>query len=279
MLIFAYLPMFGLILAFKDYRFDKGFFGSDWVGFSNFRFFFASETAWVVTRNTVLYNVAFILIGLVFALAFAILLTELSRRWLKIHQTALFLPYFLSWVVVSYITMGFFDHNQGYINQFLSGLGVEPISWYFEAAYWPMILIAVNLWKGIGFSTLVYYAGIMGIDNSYYEAAKIDGATKFQMATRITLPLLSPLVCILLILSIGSLFGADFGLFYFVTQDSSFLYPITDVINTYVYRALRTIGDIGMSTAVGMYQSVVGFFLVIGANWIIKKINDENALF
>jgi len=276
--IFAYLPLAGLVLAFKDYRYDKGIFGSDWVGFKNFEFFFTSQTAFIVTRNTILYNVAFIVVGLVFSLLFAVLLNEITRRWIKVHQTAMFLPYFLSWVVISYIVTGFLDHNHGYMNQVLMQFGLDPVFWYNEAKYWPWILILVSLWKGVGFSTLVYYAGILGIDSSYYEAARIDGATKTQMAFRITLPLLAPLISILLIMSIGGIFRADFGLFYFIPNDSSFLYSVTDVVDTYVFRALKNIGDIGMSTAVGFYQSVVGLVLVVLANYIIKKINDENSL-
>ncbi|TLS51339.1 sugar ABC transporter permease [Paenibacillus antri] len=277
-LIFAYLPLVGLVLAFKDYRYDKGILGSDWVGFKNFEFFFTSQTAYIVTRNTILYNVAFILVGLVFALLFAVLLNEIARRWIKVHQTAMFLPYFLSWVVISYIITGFLDHEHGYFNQLLMQFGADPVYWYNESRYWPWILVAVSLWKGVGFSTLVYYAGILGIDSSYYEAARIDGATKTQMAMKITLPLLAPLISILMIMSIGGIFRADFGLFYFIPNDSSFLYSVTDVVDTYVFRALKNVGDIGMSTAVGFYQSVVGLVLVVLANYIIKKINDENSL-
>lgn len=276
--IFSYLPLAGLVLAFKDYRYDRGIFGSDWVGFKNFEFFFTSQTALTVTRNTILYNVAFIIVGLFFALLFAILLNEMTRRWIKVHQTAMFLPYFLSWVVISYIITGFLDHNHGYFNQLLLQFGKDPVYWYNEAVYWPWILVAVSLWKGVGFQTLVYFAGIMGLDQSYYEAARIDGASKFQMATKITLPLLTPLISILLIMSIGGIFRADFGLFYFIPNDSSFLYSVTDVVDTYVFRALKNIGDIGMSTAVGFYQSVVGLVLVVFANYVIKKMNEENSL-
>ncbi len=277
-IIFAYLPLVGLVLAFKNYRFDKGIWGSEWVGFTNFKFFFTSETAYIVTRNTILYNVAFIVLGLAASLLVAILLNEISRRSVKVHQTTMFLPYFLSWVVISYIVTAFLDHDQGYLNQVLTGFGIDPVYWYNESIYWPAILIIVSLWKGIGFSALVYYAGIIGIDSSYYEAARIDGATKIQMAFRITLPLLAPLISILLIMSIGGIFRADFGLFYFIPNDSSFLYQVTDVVDTYTFRALKKVGDLGMSTAVGLYQSVVGLVLVIISNWIIKRINDENSL-
>jgi putative aldouronate transport system permease protein len=277
-LIFNYLPMIGLVIAFKQYRYDLGIWGSEWIGFKNFAFFFKSDAALTVTRNTILYNISFILLTLVCALTFAILLNEISRRWIKVHQTILFLPYFLSWVVVGYVVFGFLDHKNGFMNVILQSFGDQPIKWYEQAKYWPFIIVLTQIWKGVGFSTLIYYAGILSIDSSYYEAAKIDGASKWQMIRHITIPLLTPLVVILLIVAIGSIFRADFGLFYFIPNDTSFLYNATDVIDTYVYRSLRVVGDIGMSTAIGLYQSVVGFILVLVSNWVIKKINSDNAL-
>lgn len=277
-LIFNYLPMLGLVIAFKQYRYDLGIWGSEWVGLKNFEFFFKSDNAFTVTRNTILYNMSFILLTLVFALIFAILLNEIPRKWIKLHQTTLFLPYFLSWVVVGYIVFGFLDHKNGFMNVMLQSLGDQPIKWYEQAKYWPFIIILTQIWKGVGFSTLIYYAGILSIDSSYYEAAKIDGASKWQMIRKITIPLLTPLIVILLIVAIGNIFRADFGLFYFIPNDTSFLYNATDVIDTFVYRSLRVVGDVGMSTAIGLYQSVVGFILVLLSNWIIKKINSDNAL-
>ncbi|QHW32976.1 sugar ABC transporter permease [Paenibacillus rhizovicinus] len=276
--IFYYLPLVGLVIAFQNYNYTKGLFGSKWVGLHNFKFFFTSDLAWRVTRNTIFYNVAFIVLTTVFALVMALLLNELSKRWFKVHQTVMFLPYFLSWVVVGYIATGFFDYQHGALNTVLASFGVDPTNWYQKASYWPTIMIVVQLWKAVGFQALIYYAGIIAIDPSYYEAARIDGATKWQMIRKITLPLLTPLVVILLIMAVGSIFRADFGLFYYVPNDSSFLYPVTDVIDTYVVRSLRTIGDVSMSTAVGFYQSVVGLVLVLVTNYIIKKINEENAL-
>ncbi|MBP1964889.1 MULTISPECIES: ABC transporter permease [Paenibacillus] len=277
-LIFNYLPMLGLVIAFKQYRYDLGIWGSEWIGLKNFEFFFKSDNAFTVTRNTILYNMSFILLTLVFALTFAILLNEIPRKWIKLHQTTLFLPYFLSWVVVGYIVFGFLDHKNGFMNVMLQSLGDQPIKWYEQAKYWPFIIILTQIWKGVGFSTLIYYAGILSIDSSYYEAAKIDGASKWQMIRKITIPLLTPLIVILLIVAIGNIFRADFGLFYFIPNDTSFLYNATDVIDTFVYRSLRVVGDVGMSTAIGLYQSVVGFILVLLSNWIIKKINSDNAL-
>ncbi|WP_135557656.1 ABC transporter permease [Paenibacillus cymbidii] len=277
-LIFAYLPMFGIIVAFKNYRFDKGILGSDWVGFANFRYFFVSDIAWRITRNTVLYGVSYFVIGTVCAVAFAIMLNEVRRRWIKVYQTSMFLPYFLSWVLVSYIVYAFLDHGNGLLNRTIAQFGGEEIKWYQEAGVWPYILNIVQLWKGIGFSTLIYYAAIVGIDTEYYEAARIDGASKLQMARHITVPLLTPMVVILMIMAIGNLFRGDFGLHYFIPNNSGFTYPATDIIDTYVYRALRDLGDIGMSAAVGLYQSVVGFVLIIGANYAIRKINADHSL-
>lgn len=282
--IFSYLPLAGLIIAFKKYNYTQGILGSKWVGLKNFDFFFSSETAFRITRNTILYNASFIVLTTIIAVALAVMLNEISGRWIKVHQTILFLPFFLSWIVVSYVVLGFLDygdnmvHANGLLNRLLEGFGFDSIKWYQEARYWPVILVLVQLWKAVGFSTLIYYAGIIGIDSSYYEAAKIDGASKLQMATKITVPLLAPLIIILFIVDVGKIFRADFGLFYFVPNDVGFLYSTTDVIDTYVYRSLRVSGDIGMSTAVGLYQSVVGFVLVLATNYVIKKINSDHAL-
>jgi len=277
--VMAYLPMFGVIIAFKNYVYDKGIFGSEWIGFKNFEFLFTSETAFRITRNTVLYNLGYMLFTTVAALTVAILLNEISKKWLKLYQTSMILPYFLSWVVMSYIVMAFLDHQNGFINNWLAAAGLEKIKWYFEAKYWPYILNFVHLWKAIGFSALVYYAGILGIDGELYEAAKIDGAKRWQLITNITLPQLTPLIIILLILSIGSMFRGDFGLHYFVPNNNGMTYATTDIIDTYIYRALSEIGDVSMASAVGLYQSFVGFILVVTANYIVRKINEDNSLF
>ncbi|QHW30898.1 sugar ABC transporter permease [Paenibacillus rhizovicinus] len=278
-LVFAYVPMFGVLLAFKDFRYDLGFWDSPWVGFHNFKFFFVSDTAAMITRNTVVYGLTYMLLTTVIALLFAILMNEMGKRWLRIHQTAMFIPYCLSWVVVSYLALALLDSQNGYLNKLLETLGFSTHMWYLETAPWPYILISAYLWKNVGFSTLVYFAGIMGINQEYYEAAKIDGASRWQMATKITLPLLSTLITVLLILAIGHIFVGDFGLHYFIPNDSGMTFPTTDIIDTYVYRALRVNGDIGMSTAVGLYQSIVGLVLVVVANFVVRKINEENSLF
>ena len=277
--VMAYVPMFGAVIAFKNYEYDKGILGSDWVGFQNFEFLFKSENAFRITRNTILYNVSYMLLTTVFALLVAILLHEISKKWLKLYQTAMILPFFLSWVVVSYITMAFLDHQNGFLNGWLTALGFEKVQWYFDAHVWPYILNVVHLWKSIGFSALVYFAGILGIDAELYEAARIDGARRWQMIWNVTIPQLTPLIIILLILSIGNMFRGDFGLHYFIPNNNGMTYSTTDIIDTYIYRALSTLGDVSMASAVGLYQSFVGFVLVVAANFTVRKINEENSLF
>lgn len=279
LIIFSYLPMFGTVLAFKDFRYDKGLWGSEWIGFDNFKFFFVSDNAWLITRNTVGYGLVYMILTTVIALTFAIFMNEMGKKWLRIHQTAMFIPYCLSWVVVSYLALALLDSSNGYLNKILEFFHLETHMWYLETKPWPYILISAYLWKNIGFSTLVYFAGIMGINQEYYEAAKIDGASRWQMATRITLPMLSTLIVVLLILAIGHIFVGDFGLHYFIPNNNGMTFPTTDIIDTYVFRALRVYGDIGMSTAIGLYQSVVGLVLVITANFVVRKISEENSLF
>lgn len=279
-LVFAYLPMVGIILAFKNYHFDKGLFGSEWIGFKNFEFFIVSDYSFRIVRNTVLYQIGYIAVTTAFALTFAILLNEISRKAVKVYQTALFLPYFLSWVVVYYIVYTILDLNNGVLNKLIEAFGGVGRNWYLESQPWPFILNAVHLWKAIGFSTLVYYAGIIAINQEYYEAARIDGATRWQMARKITVPCLMPLISILLILAVGGLVSGDFGLHWFVPNLNlnGMTYETTDIIDTYVYRALAKIGDIGMASAVGLFQSVVGLGLVLLANAMTKKLNSENSL-
>mgnify|MGYP000220995539 CR=1 FL=1 len=278
-IIFYYLPMFGLVLAFKDFNFAKGIWGSEWSGFENFRFFFNSADALIVTRNTIALNFSFIVITSVVSVIFALLLFELSKRAVKVYQTTLFFPYFLSWVVVSYVTYALLNPELGVINQFLVKLKILGINWYFEPTYWPYILTIAYLWKSVGYSTLIYYTGLMSIDKSYFEAASIDGASKLQQMRTISVPLLTPLIILIVLLQVGRIFYSDFGMFYFLTADSGALYPTTDIIDTYVFRALRVSGDVGMATAVGLYQALVGFILVVTTNMMLRKFNKENAIF
>lgn len=284
-LLFSYLPMAGTIISFKQYRYSKdGFFASimnsKWVGLDNFKFLFSTSDAYIITRNTVLYNAAFIILGLILAVALAIILVELTNRRLsKFFQTAMFMPYFLSWVIVGYFVFSFLSFDKGLMNKTLEWMGMERINWYSEPSKWPFILVLVNLWKGVGYSSVVYLAAIMGIDRSLYEAAMIDGAGKWKQITNITIPLLAPVISIMTLLAVGKIFYADFGLFYQVPRDSGLLYSMTNVIDTYVFRGLKVNGEIGMSTAAGLYQSFVGFLLVMLSNYIVRRKNKDNALF
>ncbi|MDU7955562.1 MAG: ABC transporter permease subunit [Clostridium perfringens] len=283
-LVFAYLPMFGVIVAFKRWRIHGGFFeslmNSKWVGFDNFKFLFQSSDAWLITKNTVLYNIVFIILGIVLPVTLAILLNELlNKKLAKFYQSSMFLPYFLSWVVVSYCLYAFLSPEKGYVNGILQSMGGKGISWYTEPKYWPFIIIFMSQWKAVGYGTVVYLASICGIDKSYYEAAMIDGANKFQQIKYITVPLLKPVMIIMFITSIGGMFRGDLGLFYQLPKDSGALYPVTNVIDTYVYRGLMNLGDIGMSSAASLYQSFVGLILIVTSNAIVRKVDEENAFF
>ncbi len=278
--VFNYLPMFGLVLAFKNYIPSDGIFGSKWVGFDNFKYLFSTRDAWNITYNTLFLNAIFIITGTIGGILIALLVNEVRKKWLiKFYQSAMFLPYFISWVIVSYFVYSLLSYEMGMVNHFLKNLGIEPVQWYQEANLWPAILTVVNLWKGVGYGSVIYLAGIMGIDGELYEAATIDGASKLQQVRKITLPLLTPLITTLTLMSIGRIFFADFGLFYNVTLDNGALYSTTNVIDTYVFRALKYSGDVGMASAAGFYQAFVGFLLVLASNLFVKKINPERALF
>ncbi|MFC0215998.1 ABC transporter permease [Paenibacillus chartarius] len=276
-----YLPMFGLVIAFKDINFAKGIWGSDWVGFENFKFLFQTSDAYVITRNTILYNAAFIVIGLVVAVAFAILLNEIkSKIASRLYQSLIILPFLISMVLVSYLVYSMLSMESGFMNKtILPAFGIEPIAWYNEPQYWPVILTLVHTWKGAGYACIIYLAAIIGIDPEYYEAATLDGASKWQQIRTITIPLITPVIIMLTLLQIGRIFYSDFGLFYQVPMNAGALFSTTNVIDTYVFRGLLQLGNIGMSSAAGFYQSIVGFVLVIVSNYVVRKINKENALF
>lgn len=280
LVIFCYAPMGGLVMAFQDLDMTKGIFTSPWVGFKNFEFLFTTSDAWRITRNTVGYNVAFIILGTLLSILLAILLYEItSKKLAKALQTIFIMPNFLSMAVVAIIAFAFLSASDGYLNKMLAMIGREPKNWYLERGPWPYILIIVQLWKSVGYSAVVYLAAISGISDEYYEAAMLDGATKAQQAWYITLPYLKPIITILLILSIGGIFRGDFGLFYTVTQNTGRLYPVTDVLDTYIYRAMTTLNNPGMATAAGLYQSVVCFICILLANKVVKKIEPDNAMF
>lgn len=277
----SYIPMAGVFIAFKNIDYAKGIFRSDWIGFDNFKFLFQTSDAWIMTRNTLLYNVAFIVLGTILSIFIAILMSELlSKAYSKLFQSGLVLPNLISMVVLSYLVFAFLNADSGFINHsILRPLGIPEINWYSEPKYWPYLLVIIQMWKTAGYGSIVYIAFIAGIDKSVYEAAKIDGAGKLKQIWTITLPLLKPTVVILTLMSIGRIFNSDFGLFYQVPMNAGALYSTTQTIDTYVYRALMQVNDIGMSAAAGLYQSLVGFVLVMLANAIVKRINAENALF
>ena len=281
LLINNYIPMAGMVIAFKKLNFAKGIWASPWAGLKNFKFLFASRDAWVITRNTLLYNVAFILVNMVVGIAIAILITEVRNTKLKkIYQSAILLPFLMSMVILSYIVYALLSAENGLVNNSILPLfHMDPIQWYQKPKYWPAILIIANCWKGVGYGCLIYIASLIGIDPSFYEAARLDGASKWQEITKITLPSLVPTIITLLLLSIGRIFYSDFGLFYQVPMNSGVLFPTTNVIDTYVYRALIEQGNISMSSAAGVYQSLVGFCVVMLSNWIVRKVDKDQALF
>ena len=285
LILFFYIPVFGNIVAFKDYHITgEGFIDSvmksKWVGFDNFKFLFSSKDAYIITRNTVLYNLGFIFLGLIVSVGIAIIFSEMrSKRLVKVFQTSMLFPYFLSWVIISFFTDAFLNVDKGLINHILTSLGMKGINFYTEVAIWPALLLFLGIWKGFGYSSVMYYATIMGIDPTFYEAATVDGASKWQRIRNITIPQLSSLITVLTILAVGNIFRADFGLFYQIPHNAGALYSVTNVIDVYVYNGLTKSGDIGMTAAAGLYQSVVGLVLVLISNIIARRIDKNAALF
>lgn len=277
----CYIPMFGLFIAFKNINYVDGVMGSPWAGLDNFRFLFATSDAWRVTINTVTYNVVFIISGLILSVAVAILVNEVRARFAsRFYQTVMIMPNFLSMVVISYIVYAFLHPEYGFLVKYVLPLfGHESVNAYMHPQAWPYILWITKMWHSVGIGSVIYLAAITGISEELYEAAVMDGASKWQQIFRITLPLLTPIMVILTILNLGGIFRSDFGLFYHVTLDSGALRSTTDVIDTYVYRGLIQLNDLGMSSAANFYQSVIGFFLVVGANSLARKLNRDTALF
>ncbi len=280
MLIFNYLPMFGIVLAFKDYKPALGILKSKWVGFEYFKYFFTSNDAARVLRNTILYNLVFLfVIGLFFGMFLALLLYEIRSKFCnKLYQTSMLLPFFLSSVIITAICYMILSPTSGFLNTMLKALGMSPVKWYAEYKYWPAILIIVETWKQAGFASLYFYAALLSIDTSLFEAASLDGAKRLKQIWYISIPELKPMACITIIMRLGSILGSDFGLFYQVPMDQGALYPATDVLSTYVLRGLQG-GAYGATAAVGLFSSVVGLILVLGSNAVIKKISPENAMF
>ncbi len=278
--VFSYIPMFGVIIAFKNYKFGKGIFGSEWCGFDNFKFLFLSDDFANAVKNTLVMNVLFIAIGILASLIVAILLFNLrSRMATKIYQTVLITPHFLSWVIVSYMVYALLQPQSGMINTILRNMGLSGIDWYSKPEYWPFILIVANVWKHVGMDSVMYYAALMGVDESLLEAAEIDGASSFKKIYHIMIPTIVPLIVMLTILKIGGIFRADFGLFYQLPRNLPVLYKTTDVVDTLIFRSMREIGDMGMSSAAGLLQSFIGFVMVLLTNHFSKKISEEGALF
>lgn len=276
-----YLPLYGMQIAFRKLDYAKGVFRGDFVGFENFKFLFATDYAWIMIRNTVLYNLLFIVVGTVFGLMAAILFNEIRNRAAKkMYQSFLLIPYVISWVIVSYLAFAFLSYDTGFINNsVLKPLGIEPINFYQEPKYWPFILLFSNIWKGIGYSILMYTARLVTISNELYEAAEIDSATKWQQIRYITIPMLKPALIMMVTLSLGRILYSDFGLFYQLPMNSGALYDVTTTIDVYTFRALMKLGDITMSSAAGVFQSVVGFVFLCIANIIVRKFSKDNAIF
>ena len=277
----CYIPMFGIQIAFRRYNARDGIYGSPFCGLDNFKFLFQTNDAWIMTRNTLLYNLVFIILGNVLAIAIAIMLNEITGKKKKqFYQTIILIPYLISMIIVSYLAFAFLSSSNGFFNNsILKGLGLPAVDWYNTPKYWPFILVFINLWKSLGYSMILYYATICGIDYTLYEAAEIDGASRWQKITHVTLPSLKSTIIILVLMSLSGIFRSDFGLFYQVTQNSGPLIKVTQTIDTYVYRGLMQTKNIGMSSAAGVYKSVVGFILVMTANGIVRKVDKDSALF
>ena len=282
LLIWCYAPMAGLIMAFQNLDLRKGIMASPFVGLKNFEFLFSTTDAFVITRNTVLYNLAYITVNLFLAVSLALLLSSIrSPRSGKIMQTVYMMPYFLSWAAVQICVYAFLDRNNGLVNQsIMMFTGDKSLtSWYQYLPLWPPLLVGINAWKGVGYQTVLYLAVISGISTDYYEAAMIDGAGKLKQALYITIPHLRFIISISLIMAMGGIVRGDFGLHFTVTRDTGMLYPVVDIIDTYIYRGLIKLNNIGMSTAAGLYQSTVGFVMVFFANWVVTKIDSDSAMF
>ena len=275
-----YMPLPGLVLAFKKYNAKKGIFGSDFVGLKNFKYLFTTKDAYIITRNTICYNVVFIIVNTILAIFVAILLAEMTSRMKKVYQCLILLPYMISMVIVSYLVYGFLSTDNGFLNNtLLPLLGKEPVNWYMEKKYWPFLLTFVNAWKVVGYNSIIYISTILGIDRGIYESAQIDGASKWMQVRKITIPLLKPTVIMLTLLAIGRIFYSDFGLCYQVPQNQGALFAVTNTIDTYVYRGLLELGNMSMASAAGLYQSMVGFVLILGANFMVRRIDKDSALF
>ena len=285
-LLFSFLPMFGLIIAFKDYKIIPGknfiynLIHSDWAGLKNFQFLIKSKELYILLRNTIGYNLIFIILGIVIPVTLAIMISLIySKRKSKIYQTMIFFPYFMSWVVVSYFVYAFLSGDKGIFNNVLQTLGKDTVQWYMEPKFWPYILIFIQVWKTMGYSMVVYLASITGIDTTFYEAAVIDGASKWQQVKYITLPSIKTVVVMMFILNVGKIFYSDFGLFFQITKGiPGSLYNVSSTLDTYIYKAIQSSAPIGMTAAANFFQSVACCITILIANWIVSKIDNESAI-
>ncbi|MCI9143953.1 MAG: sugar ABC transporter permease [Lachnospiraceae bacterium] len=279
-IIFSYIPMGGIIVAFKRFSFTKGFLGSPWCGLENFRFLFISDKLWPLMRNTLLYNIAFITVGVILEVGFAIIVNELGSKWFKkVFQSFMFLPFFISWVVVLAIVDAIFGYDSGIINNLLQSLGMERFNVYVNAAPWPFLLVFFKAWKQTGYGSIVYLAAITGMDQEIVDAAEIDGANIWQRIRYITIPSLKPTIIIMTLLAVGNIFRGDFGMFYQLIGNNSVLLEVGDILDLYIYRAMVSSSNLGMASAAGFYQSILCFFTILAANWMVRKYDPEYSLF
>ena len=279
-LIFSYAPMAGVLMAFQKYNFSQGLLYSPWVGLKNFRFLTVSNKLWPLTRNTLLYNLAFIVVGMVMEVGFAIIINEMRCRWFKkVFQSFIFLPYFISWVIASAVVQTLLDFDTGLNSRIVKSLGLPMVNVYVDKGPWPFLLVFFRMWKGVGYGSIIYLGTITGISDEYFEAAVIDGASKWQQIVHITLPFLKSMIIILTIMAVGSMFHSSFDLFYQVPQQSGQLLKVTNTIDVYVYTTLKQSMDIGLSSAVALFQSITGFVLVLLTNQIVRWVDKELSMF
>lgn len=279
-IIFNYVPLFGLIVAFKRYNHADGIFFSPWVGLDNFRFFFISGKAWIVTRNTLIFNVIFIVCNVIFDVSAAILISEMKGKYFKkLCQSFMFLPFFMSWVVVATIVYNIFNYEYGILNTIMKGMGKDPVDIYNQASMWYFLLPLFNIWKSIGYNSILYLSSIMGINPEISQAAEIDGANIFQRIRHVTLPHITPTIIIMVLLSIGRILRGNFEMFYQLVGTATRIYDTTDIIDTYVFRSMISGSDFGMVSAAGFYQSVLCFIIIVSVNRIVKRIKKDYALF
>ena len=279
-LIFSYAPMVGVVMAFEKYNFSLGIFNSPWVGLKNFRFLTVSNKLWPLTRNTLLYNLAFIVVGMVLEVGFAIIINEMRCRWFKkVFQSFIFLPYFISWVIASAVVQTMLDYDTGLISRIIKSLGLDMVNVYVDKRPWPFLLVFFRMWKGVGYGSIIYLSAITGIDSEMYEAAEIDGANSWQKVFSITLPSLIPTMVIMFLLACGQIFRGDFGMFYQLIGNNGVLLEIGDILDLYVYRAMAGNGNLGYGAAAGLFQSLLCFVTILAANFVVKKIQPDYTLF